>query len=153
MPARLVALDGTADIPLTGLLTVVGRHRGCNTYIDSSRISRHHCCLALCTDAVLVRDLGSTNGLRINGEPIEEGLLHHGDELTIAHLRYRLVLHPPAEATTSPASPDTDNTRGAPDAPGRDSARDALETLPEAMRLDFAPDDESSTRWPPDPAI
>jgi hypothetical protein len=39
---------------------------------------------------VLVRDLGSTNGIRINGQRVEIGRLKPGDELSIAHIRYRL---------------------------------------------------------------
>ena len=41
-------------------------------------------------DEVVVRDLGSTNGIRINGERVERGRLRPGDELSIAHIRYRL---------------------------------------------------------------
>jgi hypothetical protein len=39
---------------------------------------------------VVVRDLGSTNGIRINGQRVESGRLRPGDELSIAHIRYRL---------------------------------------------------------------
>jgi pSer/pThr/pTyr-binding forkhead associated (FHA) protein len=90
MPALLVSLDGNADIPLDQLVVVVGRHRGCNVRIASPRVSRRHCCLALDRDGVLVRDLGSTYGTRINRQRIEEGVLRPGDELSIAHYRYRL---------------------------------------------------------------
>ena len=38
---------------------------------------------------IVVRDLGSTNGIRINGQRIEMGRLRPGDELSIAHIRYR----------------------------------------------------------------
>jgi pSer/pThr/pTyr-binding forkhead associated (FHA) protein len=90
MPALLVSLDGNADIFFDQLVIVVGRYRGCSVRIASSRVSRRHCCLALDRDGVLVRDLGSTNGTRINRQRIEEGLLRPGDELSIAHFRYRL---------------------------------------------------------------
>ncbi len=39
---------------------------------------------------VVVRDLGSTNGIRINGQRVEMGRLKANDELSIAHIRYRL---------------------------------------------------------------
>jgi len=39
---------------------------------------------------VILRDLGSTNGIRINGQRVEFGRLRPGDELSIAHIRYRL---------------------------------------------------------------
>lgn len=92
MPPRLISLDGHADIPLDRLLVVVGRHRRCDSRIDSARVSRRHCCLALESEGVLVRDLGSTNGTWINGRRVEVGELLPGDELSIAHLRYALEL-------------------------------------------------------------
>ena len=59
---------------------------------------RRHCCLALGSGEWLVRDLGSTNGTRINGLLIKDGLLRPGDVLGIAHLRFRLVLSDPAKS-------------------------------------------------------
>ena len=90
MPPRLVCLDGHADIPLDRAVVVVGRHRRCDIRIASPRVSRRHCWLALDRDGVLVRDLGSTNGTRINGQRVKEGVLRPGDELAIAHCRYQL---------------------------------------------------------------
>jgi pSer/pThr/pTyr-binding forkhead associated (FHA) protein len=90
MPPRLVCLDGHADISLDRAVVVVGRHRRCDVRLASPRVSRRHCCLALDRDGVLVRDLGSTNGTRINGRRVEEGVLRPGDELSIAHCRYQL---------------------------------------------------------------
>jgi pSer/pThr/pTyr-binding forkhead associated (FHA) protein len=108
MPLRLVCLDGHADISLDREVLVVGRHRWCDVRIDSSRVSRRHCCLALDGDGVLVRDLGSTNGTRINGEWVEEGVLRPGDELSIAHCRYHLEGPPALEC--EPVRPGDDRT-------------------------------------------
>jgi hypothetical protein len=90
MPARLVALDEGPDITLDRAMVVVGRHPACDTRLDSLRISRHHCCMTQENGEVVVRDLGSTNGIRINGQRVEIGRLRPGDELSIAHIRYRL---------------------------------------------------------------
>ncbi|SIO59074.1 FHA domain-containing protein [Singulisphaera sp. GP187] len=89
MPARLVALDEGSDIPLDRTMVVVGRHPQCDARLDSLRISRHHCCMTQDNGDVVVRDLGSTNGIRINGQRVELGRLRPGDELSIAHIRYR----------------------------------------------------------------
>lgn len=89
MPARLVALDEGNDIPLDRTMVVVGRHPQCDARLDSLRISRHHCCMTQDNGDVVVRDLGSTNGIRINGQRVELGRLRPGDELSIAHIRYR----------------------------------------------------------------
>src|SRR5215212_1018446 len=90
MPARLVALDEGPDIPLDRTMVVVGRHPQCDARLDSLRVSRHHCCMTADNGEVVVRDLGSTNGIRINGQRVEMGRLRPGDELSIAHIRYRL---------------------------------------------------------------
>ncbi len=92
MTARLVALDEGQDIVLDRAMVVVGRHPACDARLDSLRVSRHHCCMMQENEngEVVVRDLGSTNGIRINGQRVEMGRLKPGDELSIAHIRYRL---------------------------------------------------------------
>jgi FHA domain len=91
MSTRLLALEGGPDILVDKDLIVVGRHPGCDAQLVSMRVSRMHCCLIEVDGAVVVRDLGSTNGVRINGRRAESGRLRPGDELSIAELRYRLV--------------------------------------------------------------
>lgn len=90
MTARLVPLDEGPDIVLDRAMVVVGRHPACDARLDSLRVSRHHCCMMQESGEVVVRDLGSTNGIRINGQRVEMGRLKPGDELSIAHIRYRL---------------------------------------------------------------
>lgn len=90
MPARLVALDGGPDILIDQEIVVVGRHPGCDARRDSLRLSRHHCCLTQEHGEIVVRDLGSTNGIRINGKRVKVGRLRRGDVLSIAHFRFRV---------------------------------------------------------------
>jgi hypothetical protein len=149
MPARLVALDEGSDISLDRSMVVVGRHPLCDVRLDSLRISRHHCCMTQDKDEVVVRDLGSTNGIRINGERVERGRLRTGDELSIAHIRYRLEngagqeltladpngsllngMHPPAAARPSPAA-----EVGMMDKPLGEVVRNALGNVPDKCRI------------------
>lgn len=88
--ARLVALDEGPDIMLDRAMVVVGRHPACDTRLDSLRVSRRHCCMIQENGEVVVRDLGSTNGIRINDQRVEMGRLKPGDILSIAHIRFRL---------------------------------------------------------------
>jgi pSer/pThr/pTyr-binding forkhead associated (FHA) protein len=134
MPARLVALNGTGEISLSGLLTVVGRHQACDARLDSSRVSRRHCCLAIGVGEVLVRDLGSTNGTWVNGRRIEDGVLRPGDVLGIAHLRFRVDMVDPAAI---PRDPEPGTT-----ALARDEDRDQ-------MSHDIAPPEDVETRASP----
>ncbi len=120
MPVRLVALDEGPDIVLDRAMVVVGRHPSCDTRLDSLRVSRQHCCMSQDKGEVTVRDLGSTNGIRINGQRVERGRLRPGDELSIAHIRFRLengqgheqtivesdgVLGPPPQSKEGPSKP------------------------------------------------
>ena len=89
MAVRLVALDEGSDIPLDREMLVVGRHPQCDARLDSIRVSRRHCCMSSVNGDIMVIDLGSTNGIRINGQRVEKGLLRPGDELSIAHIRFR----------------------------------------------------------------
>jgi predicted component of type VI protein secretion system len=90
MPAQLVALDAGPNILLDKPILLLGRHPECDIQIDSRKISRRHCCIAQVSDYLVVRDLGSTNGIRINGIRLVEGRLSPGDELTIGNNRYKV---------------------------------------------------------------
>ena len=90
MSVRLVALDEGSDIAFDREMLVVGRHPQCDARLDSIRVSRRHCCMTPDNGEIVVKDLGSTNGIRINGQRVEKGRLRPGDELSIAHIRYRL---------------------------------------------------------------
>lgn len=90
MLPQLVALGEGPNLVLDKAIVLVGRHQECDVQIPSRKISRKHCCIAQVADYVVVKDLQSTNGIRVNGERLPEGVLRHGDELTIGNLKYRL---------------------------------------------------------------
>ncbi|HEX3447928.1 MAG TPA: FHA domain-containing protein [Isosphaeraceae bacterium] len=92
MSFRLVPMiPGTApQVALHRPVLLIGRHLECDVRIDSPKISRRHCCLAMAYDRVLIRDLGSRNGVRVNGRLVEEIRLHPGDELAIGPVLFRL---------------------------------------------------------------
>jgi pSer/pThr/pTyr-binding forkhead associated (FHA) protein len=92
MSFRIVPLvTGTAPpIALHRPVLLIGRHPECDVRIDSAKISRRHCCVAMAYDRVLIRDLSSRNGVRVNGRLVEEARLQTGDELAIGPLLFRL---------------------------------------------------------------
>ena len=87
---QLVALSEGVNIPLDKPIVLIGRHQECDIQIPSRKISRRHCCVALVADHLVVRDLGSTNGIRINGAKVVEGNLQPHDELMIGNIRYQV---------------------------------------------------------------
>lgn len=109
MSARLVALSPGAapTIVLQRPVLLVGRHPECDVRLDLPSISRRHCCLAQAYERMVVRDLGSRHGIRINGRIVHEGRLMAGDELAIGPLLYRFeeapaALPPPAAVAGLP---------------------------------------------------
>ncbi|MBM4073871.1 MAG: FHA domain-containing protein [Planctomycetes bacterium] len=114
MPPQLVAMSDGPNILLDKPVILIGRHQECDIQIPSRQISRRHCCVAQVNDHLVVRDLCSTNGIRINGVRVTEGSLKVGDELTIANFRYQVNTgqengglpppHPPIEGRP-PARP------------------------------------------------
>ena len=102
MQVKLISECGHPTICLTRTLTLVGRQERCDVRINSSRVSRCHCCLVLENGTLAVRDLSSTNGTRVNGHPVEASPLRHGDLLMIAHLSYRVSLEASADVEALP---------------------------------------------------
>src|SRR5687768_9662369 len=104
MPAQLVAITEGPNILLDKPILLVGRHQECDIQIASRKVSRRHCCIAQVNDHLVVRDLCSTNGIRINGSRVLEGNLRSGDELMIGNYRYQVnwAGQPPAAAAGAP---------------------------------------------------
>lgn len=122
------------SISLQRPVLLVGRHRECDVRIHLPKISRRHCCLAIAYDRILIRDLGSRNGVRVNGKVVDEVQLAEGDEVAIGPLIYRLVPESaPAPATPQPAaSPSRDASQGGAQpgqAPVPKSPRDQFEEM------------------------
>jgi pSer/pThr/pTyr-binding forkhead associated (FHA) protein len=70
-------------------LLVVGRHPECDVRIESRRVSRLHCCVALLAPGkLLIRDLGSTNGTFVNNTRVRESMLRPGDKIRIGDVEY-----------------------------------------------------------------
>ena len=106
MSARLIPLTpGTAPIiPLQRPVLLIGRHPECDVRIDLPKISRRHCCVALAYDRVMIRDLGSRNGLRLNGLLIEEAQLQGGDEVAIGPILFRVEVEAPPPPPPRPVT-------------------------------------------------
>ena len=108
----LVALSEGAHIHLDKPIMLIGRHQECDIQIPSRKVSRRHCCIAQVGDHLFVRDLSSTNGIRINGVKVVDGALQPDDELIIGNLRYQFkwraaAPEPKREPTKNGSKPDS----------------------------------------------
>ena len=98
MPAILVPVNQGKPIVLDKPIVLVGRHPDCDAVILNSRkISRKHCAIALVNNKFVVRDLGSMNGVWVNGERVEaQSPVEFGDELIIGDVAFLLQADKPA---------------------------------------------------------
>jgi hypothetical protein len=63
----------------------VGRSESCDIILMDVQVSRRHCLLQITPEGLRVRDLGSSNGIHVNGQRVKEGLLKAGDKLRIGN--------------------------------------------------------------------
>jgi len=87
-------------------VVLIGRAPECDVVIRGSRkISRRHCCLVHSDDAYLIRDLGSMNGVWINGQRVDrEAEMKQGDQVAIGDLKFEFL--PEARVDPQPSAAD-----------------------------------------------
>ncbi len=157
MPAQLLALTDGPSIVLDKPILLLGRHPECDIQIDSRKVSRRHCCIAQVADYLVIRDLDSTNGIRINGSRVHEGKLHHGDELTIGNHRYQVswdeaAPQPQAELLRREPAPAAPHANPADDDELLESCDDPVPLAePVALKLPAAPLLAKPLKPPPEP--
>lgn len=70
-----------------GETLVIGRARACHVACPHPSLSKRHAQLARRGHALVVRDLGSRNGVRVNGRPVTGAVLEDGDVVECGRLR------------------------------------------------------------------
>jgi len=106
MRAQLLPLDGGSPIDINKDLIVVGRKEDCDLRLEHKSVSKVHCVLVKTDGLLLLRDLGSTNGTRVNGTRVRRAALLPNDQLSIAHYKFRVFLGPDV-AEEAPAEEHT----------------------------------------------
>ena len=91
MRARLVPADGGPPIELTKDLSLVGRGEDCDVRLDHKSVSKFHCVLVKTDGLILLRDLGSTNGTRVNGQRVRRAALLPNDAVGFATMKYKVM--------------------------------------------------------------
>src|SRR3954464_15029570 len=102
MRALLIPVDGGKPIELQKDLTLIGRKEDCDLRLEHKSVSKLHCVIVKTDGLLLLRDLGSTNGTRVNGTRVRRAALLPNDQLGIAHFKFRVCLGPDEPAPPSP---------------------------------------------------
>jgi Protein of unknown function (DUF3662)/Inner membrane component of T3SS, cytoplasmic domain len=71
------------QLPASGAPIRIGRAPDCELVLRDSRVSRRHARLAARDGVLVLTDLGSTNGTRVNGHRVSEVVLGAGDRILI----------------------------------------------------------------------
>ncbi len=115
MNVRLIPADGSAPFDLTRDVVLVGRGDDCDLRVEHKSVSKRHCVLVRTDGLVLLRDLGSTNGTRVNGTRVRRAALLPNDQLAFANFRFTLMFGsmavkvPVAEVSGETAAPRPDD--------------------------------------------
>jgi two-component system, cell cycle response regulator len=89
LKANFVVLAGQdigRTFPIEKAELIVGRGEQSDIFIDDEDVSRNHAKIEVTADAILLKDLGSTNGTLVNGRKITERKLEDGDRIQIGNL-------------------------------------------------------------------
>jgi S-DNA-T family DNA segregation ATPase FtsK/SpoIIIE len=93
--ASLTILTGPAagtEFPLASARLLIGRAPTADVRLEDPSVSHEHAAIELGSHGFGVRDLASTNGLRVNGAPVESSRLKHGDRIEIGGCELQYVL-------------------------------------------------------------
>lgn len=85
---------GSHCVRLEGKPLTIGRHGNNVIVVADEGVSRHHCVVELADDEVIVRDLESRNGTKVNGEEIQMKVLAEGDIIQVGQTRFRFTSKP-----------------------------------------------------------
>lgn len=123
MPAKLISIGNGPSIALDKPIILIGRQEECDVVLESRKVSRKHCCFANVGNTILIRDLGSTNGISVNGKRVSSSELNHGDVVSIGGHSFEVRWESLPGINKKPGLPNK--------APSYDSGNDRPVPIPE----------------------
>jgi hypothetical protein len=70
---------------------IIGRMPGCDVQLDDPSVSRRHARISRAPNGWLIEDLGSTNGVTVNGANVEREYLSGGEDIELGNVRMRFL--------------------------------------------------------------
>ena len=92
MKSELIPTDGRQPIPIVKDVTVLGRREFCDVQIEHESLSKRHAVLVRTDGLLMVRDLASTNGTKVNGQRVMWAALLPNDRLTLGRCKFKVYL-------------------------------------------------------------
>ncbi|MBL8814651.1 MAG: FHA domain-containing protein [Planctomyces sp.] len=132
MLGELIPCGGGDSIPLLKPRLMVGRRTSCDIVLAFPNVSSNHCELELKEDYWHIRDLGSSNGVRVNGERCQSKMIMPGDEVQIARQRY--ILHYKLKGNAAPPEEENPFSMGLLEKAGLQKDQATMGRLPPSSR-------------------
>jgi adenylate cyclase len=109
MFGELVPQGGGDPVPLLKTKLLVGRRDSCDIALRFPNVSSRHCELEFLEGYWLVRDLGSSNGTKVNGVRVRSKWVLPGDELAVARHRFKVDYNVAPDAPPPPPLNDEED--------------------------------------------
>jgi len=93
--ASLVEVDGPAagsEYALTAESAIIGRGPQVDIVISDDSMSRQHAAIEVVEEGFRIRDMGSTNGVTVNGSKVTGADLKHGDQVGLGERTLRYLI-------------------------------------------------------------
>src|SRR5262245_283467 len=101
---ELKPAGGGDSIPLLRPVITIGRRESCDICVRMTHVSSLHCQLAFRAGHWVIKDLNSTNGVKVNGVSVAERALCSGDVITVGKRNYTIKYVSHAGSDTSGAT-------------------------------------------------
>lgn len=92
LPAAALVLGDGSRIAIGEDPVLIGRSPESTVKLTDSTVSRSHAQIVRDGDAWFVRDLGSSNGTKVNGAPVGDRMLEDGDEIRVGAVSLRFEM-------------------------------------------------------------
>ena len=91
-PCIIVTTEGKtiAEHAITKSETIIGRDRAADIVIDDACVSKRHAMLKLDETAVVLFDLNSTNGTRVNSMEVMQSVMQNDDVITVGQYALKI---------------------------------------------------------------
>ncbi len=89
----------------------IGREEGNSIQLNDERISRYHLKLQCDNDKLIVTDLESTNGTKVNGEDVQVRIVRDGDMISVGRSLLLLGSHSDIDRRIAARHPASDDGR------------------------------------------
>ena len=86
----------------------VGRGPGVDLCFEDAAMSREHAAFEFAGGGIRIRDLGSTNGVRVNGAAVPAADLKNGDRIQLGEHHFQFVLEKRRREPRTYVLPDED---------------------------------------------